>query len=170
MRRINSKGKRTATRKAQVKFGETIAILFIFFLLIVVGAVFYVRIKAVSVSREVTEFQDVKAVELSQTVSFMPEFQCTEVNVIEPSCFDIYKLNAMEKVAEDPLNKAFYLRALGKVSIEILQIYPPADKIVPYNNSPGNYTAASQSNVPISLFDVTEDEYYFGVLRITTYS
>ncbi|MBU0461888.1 MAG: hypothetical protein KJ574_04860 [Nanoarchaeota archaeon] len=170
MRRIKStKARKVCHRNAQVKFGETIAILFIFFLLIVVGAVFYVRIKAVSVSREVTEFKDVRAVELSQTISFMPEFQCTEVNVVEPSCFDLYKLKAMEKVSKDSENKAFYLRELGNVLIEILQVYPPGATIVPYNNTPGNFTLASQSNVPISLFNVTGQRYYFGVLRITTY-
>jgi len=51
--------------------------------------------------------------------AFMPEFQCTEVNVVEPSCFDIYKLKAMEQVSQEAGNQAFYLRELGKVSIEI---------------------------------------------------
>ena len=163
------KTKERISRKAQVRMGETIAILFIFFMLIVVGAVFYVKIKSVSVSRDISEFRDVRAVELSQTISFMPEFQCTEVNVVEAGCFDIYKLKAMEKVSNDSKNKAFYLRELGQVKIEILPLYPPKATIVPYNNSPGNYSVASQSHVPVSLFNVTEEKYYFGVLRITTY-
>jgi hypothetical protein len=158
-----------ATKKAQVRMGETIAILFIFFMLLVVGAVFYVRIKSVSVSRDISEFQDVRAVELSQTISFLPEFQCTEVNVVEPSCFDVYKLLAMETVSQEPENKAFYLRELGQVLIEVFKVYPPGGVIVPYNNSPGNFTLASQSNVPIALFNVSSGQYYFGVLRITTF-
>ncbi|MFQ5475144.1 MAG: hypothetical protein ACE5DM_04875 [Candidatus Nanoarchaeia archaeon] len=161
--------RRFAARKAQVRMGETIAILFIFFLLLVVGAVFYVKIKAVSVSRDISEFRDVRAVELSQTISFLPEFQCTEVNVVEPGCFDIYKLMAMEKVSQEPEHKAFYLRELGQVLIEVIKIYPSGGVIVPYNNSPGNFSLASQSNVPVALFNVSSGQYYFGVLRITTY-
>ena len=157
------------SRRAQAKMGETIVILFIFFFLLVVGAVFYVKIKTVSVSRDITEYRDVAAVELAQTISFMPEFQCTELNVVEPSCFDIYKLIAMANVSKESQNRAYYSRELGKVTIEVLQVYPPRATITPYNNSPGNFSLASQSNVPVSLFNVTNNEYYFGILRIITY-
>jgi len=154
-------------KKSQMQFGETIAILFIFFMLLVVGLVFYVKIKTASVGQDISEYKDVRAVELSQTVAFLPEFQCTEMNVVEPSCFDKYKILAMQKVSE--ANHAYYYRDLGDILIEVQQIYPFGETIVPYNSTPETFTVASQAHIPISLYDVESEKYIFGVLRITTY-
>lgn len=154
-------------RKAQLQFGETIAILFIFFMLLVVGLIFYVRIKTASVGQDISEYKDVQAVELSQTVAFLPEFQCTEMNVVEPSCFDKYKILAMEKVSQN--NFAYYYRDLGNIVVEVQQIYPAGETIVPYNGTPEEFTVASKSHIPISLYDVESEKYIFGVLRITTF-
>ena len=148
--------------------GETIGILFIFFMLIVFGAIFYVRIKSVSVTREIAEFQDVRSVELAQTISFLPEFQCTELNVVQPGCFDLQKMKAMQQIFE--ANRGFYLRELGQIKINVSQIYPPGPNIVPYDNSPGNYSSSSVSNIPISLFDVAKNKYYLGVMTVTVFS
>ncbi|MFC1723967.1 hypothetical protein ACFL0V_07565, partial [Nanoarchaeota archaeon] len=79
-------------RKAQIKMGETIAILFIFFILLVVGAVFYMNIARSSMKKDIQESYDLKAIELAQVISFLPEVQCTESNVVRASCFDLYKI------------------------------------------------------------------------------
>ena len=154
-------------KKAQIKFGETIAILFIFFFLLVIGIIFYVRIKSVSVGREITEMKDVRAVELSQNIAFLPEFQCTEMNVVEASCFDILKISAMEKVYNNHLG--YYSREFGSIKIEVEQLFPPGEILIPYDNTPDNYTQASLSQIPVALYNATSKKYSFGVLRVTAY-
>ena len=155
--------------------GETIAILFIFFMLLIVGAVFYLNIKRVTVGRDVQEQFELRAVEISQIISFMPEVQCTEANVVENGCFDIFKIQALDQIqkglSDGVMNDAalFYGRDFGTSKIEISQIYPPGQSYTIYSNEPESFKDAPITHMPISLFDPVEDKYYFGVLDVTVY-
>lgn len=157
-------------RKAQIKMGETIAIMFIFFVLLVVGAIFYMNLQRATVSREITEAYELRAVELSQVISFLPEAQCTESNVVKASCFDLYKLIGLSKVASTPEGINLYSREFGTTTIRLIKLYPSGGEWVLYDNRKANFTSAPVTNIPIMLFNTTSDKYYFGVLEVTTYS
>lgn len=157
-------------RKAQLKMGETIAIMFIFFILLIVGAVFYVNLQRSTVQREIQEAYDLRAVELAQTISFLPEAQCTESNVVRASCFDIYKLIGLSMVTATPEGLLLYSREFGTTTIDLIKLYPGGSNWTLYDNQKADFTSAPVTNIPIMLYNTTADEYYFGVLRITTYS
>ena len=149
--------------------GETIAIMFIFFLLLIVGLVFYVRISTTTTIREGGEQFERRAIEITQVISFLPEIQCTESNVVEPGCFDLFKLRGMANLVNTPGFYSFYARDFGKATIKIFEIYPNQDNFTVYDNNDGNYSEASDTNVPISIYDAESDTYEFGVMRITVY-
>ena len=156
-------------KKAQVKMGETIAILFIFFILLIVGAVFYMNMTRVSVSRDISEFKEQKAVELSQIISFLPEVRCTEANVAEAGCFDLYKLIAMSEISKTPEGMFVYNREFETTKINIKVLYPVHANWTIYERQKGNFTSASTMNIPISLYNASADSYYFGLLEVTVY-
>jgi hypothetical protein len=158
------------SRSAQVKMGETIAIMFVFFILLIVGAVFYMNLQRTTVGREISQAQELRAVELSQIISFLPEAQCTESNVVKASCFDLYKLIALGRVTATPKGLNLYAREFGTTTITLTEIYPYEGNWTLYDNRKGNFTSAPVTHVPIMLFNTSSDKYYFGVLDITTYS
>jgi hypothetical protein len=160
-------------RKAQVKMGETIAIMFIFFILLIVGSVFYMNIQRTTVSRDIQQNYELRAVELSQIISFLPELQCTEANVVTASCFDIDKILGLSAVINNPKDASallLYDREFGQVKIEVQRIYPPAETIHLYANEKPGYTSAPVTHIPISLFNASSGKRSFGVLDITVYS
>ncbi|HII72444.1 TPA: hypothetical protein HA265_06840, partial [Candidatus Woesearchaeota archaeon] len=95
--------------------------------------------------------------------------QCTESNVVRASCFDLYKVVGLSKVREDPRAGMLYMRELGNTQIRILQIYPQGSNYTIYRNEKPDFISAPVTNVPISLYNATEDAYYFGVLEITNF-
>ncbi|MBI4739178.1 hypothetical protein HY772_06500 [Candidatus Woesearchaeota archaeon] len=157
------------SRKSQLKMGETVAILFIFFILLTIGAVFYFNIKRASVTREGSEQFELKAVEITQSISFLPEAQCTESNVVKASCFDLYKLIALASLKNDPKIVRTYEREFGQSALTIRQVYPPGANYTIYENPPPQFNDASTTNIPISLYNATADRYYFGVLEVKVY-
>lgn len=159
-------------RRAQIKMGETIAIMFVFFILLVIGAVFYMNLQRTTVHREIEEAYQLRAVELAQTISFLPEAQCTESNVVKASCFDLYKLIGLSVVANKTLNPGgfdFYSREFGTTTIKLVKLYPPGGEWVLFDNPKEEFASAPVEHIPISLYNTTSDNYYFGVLEITTY-
>ena len=159
-----------SSKRAQVKMGETIAIMFIFFILLIVGAVFYMNLQRTTVYREIQEAYELRAVEISQTISFLPEAQCTESNVIKASCFDLYKLIGLSKVTQTPKGLNLYSREFGTTTIELIKIYPGGGNWTLYDNQKAEFTTAPVTNIPIMIYNTTSDKYYFGVLKVTTYN
>lgn len=157
-------------KNAQIKMGETIAIMFVFFILLIVGAVFYMNLQRATVGREIEQAYELRAVEISQLISFLPEVQCSESNVIKASCFDIYKMIGLSEMTKKPEGVNLYSREFGTTTIKLVKLYPTGGEWVLYDNQKANFTSAPVTNIPIMLYNATSDKYYFGVLEVTTYS
>jgi hypothetical protein len=157
-------------RKAQIKMGETIAIMFVFFILLIVGAVFYMNLQRSTVTREIQEAYELRAVELSQIISFLPEAQCTDSNVVKASCFDIYKLIGLSKVTATPKGLTLYEREFGTTTIKLIKMYPEGGEWILYDNRKEEFTSAPVTHIPLALYNTTSDKYYFGILEVTTYN
>ena len=160
---------RIKERKSQIKLGETIAIMFVFFILLIVGAVFYMNLQRTTVARDISEAYELRAVELAQIISFLPEAQCTTFNDVKASCFDIYKLISLGKVTATPKGLDVYSVEFGTTKIDLLVIYPFESNWTLYNNPKKDFKDAPVTHIPISLYNSSSDKYYFGVLEVTTY-
>lgn len=154
-------------KKSQISITETIAILLIFFILVALGFVFYLRISKASVKTQYETGTDLLAIEVTQKASFLPELQCSKKNVVTDNCIDILKLESATTIIDE--NKESYYDLFYNSLIEIEQIYPSPDNWILYNNEIADASAIF-TPVPILLYNPTSDEYYFGVLKVTYYA
>ena len=93
-------------KKAQIRMSESIAIMIVFFVLLVFGIVFYSQIERRNIGVAISSSQDLKAVEVAQVFSFLPEVQCTKENIVINNCFDLMKLESLRRFLSTPLQAA----------------------------------------------------------------
>ena len=164
-------------KKAQIQIGETIAVLFVFFILIVIGFIFYAKVMKGSIESEKEEFSQLKSIAIAQRVMFLPELQCSEDNIIRDNCIDILKLEAAQNMMGASANQLYYYDLLEISDVNITQIYPNQQRWSIYSRK-RDYLEAQRimdapkyvTNVPISLYNPTAKRFGFGILTIETIS
>ena len=153
-------------KKAQMQMMETIAILFIFFILISLGFIFYTKVAKGSASAKIEEFQDLSATQVQQIASTLPELQCSEQNIVKENCIDLLKAEAAPSV----LSKPEYFELLGYAKLTLQEAYPSTREIVLYSRPLPNSKDTRASYFPIALLDTHTSLTAFGVLIIEVYS
>ena len=156
------------SRKSQIQIGETIAVLFVFFILIIVGFMFYVKVIKGNIELEKDELSQLMSIGIAQRVMFLPEVQCSEDNIIIDNCIDILKLDAAQKLMKE--NEVYYYDLLEFSDVSVLQIYPTEAKWGIYSRKTEDFRNKFLTNVPISLYDPTARKHGFGVLSVETLS
>lgn len=155
-------------RKSQIQMGESIAILFIFFILVVFGFVFYMNVMRSSAKVEMEENIQLKAIGIAQKASFLPELQCSEENVRVEDCIDVLKLEAAAGLIED--NNIYFYDTFEFSKIWVEEIFPGTQEWPIYNNTPPTFKNRLSTFIPISLFNPVSKEYDFGVLAVEVYT
>ena len=148
--------------------GETIAVLFIFFILVVIGFIFYGKIVRNNLESEKDEVAQLRSVGIVERVMFLPEVQCSEDNVIKDNCADILKLDAAKQAIN--ANEVYYYDLLEYGNITISQIYPTEQSWVIYSRKLDGYKNKFVTNVPISLYDPSTRKNGFGIISIESLS
>ena len=156
------------TRKSQIQIGETIAVLFVFFILIVMGFLFYVKVIKSNIEIEQEELSQLRSVGIAQRIMFLPELQCSEDNIVIDNCIDILKLDSAQSIMKE--NEIYYYDLLEFSEINISQIYPDEAEWNVYSRKTENFRSKFVTNVPISLYDPATRKHGFGVLTIETLS
>ena len=148
--------------------GESVAILFIFFILLVFGFVFYMNIMGGSAKADLEENIQLRAIGVAQRASFLPELQCSKENVRDDNCIDLLKLNATAQLLKE--NNLYYYDVFEFSNIYVRRIFPEPEKIWQlYNNAPANYSYKLSTFIPVSLLSATSDKYDFGILVVEVY-
>jgi len=155
-------------KRAQIQMGETIAVLFVFFVLITIGFIFYVKVVKSNIEQEKDEFSQLRSVGVAQRVMFLPELQCSEDNIIKDNCIDILKIDSAQSLMKE--NKVYYYDLLQFSEVSISQIYPVEAKWEIYSRSLEGFKSKFVTNIPISLYNPSTRRYGFGVLAIETFS
>ncbi|MBI3027315.1 hypothetical protein HYY70_04315 [Candidatus Woesearchaeota archaeon] len=155
-------------KKSQIQIGETIAVLFVFFILVTIGFIFYAKVIKGNIELEKDELSQLRSVGVAQRVMFMPEVQCSEDNVIIDNCIDILKLEAAKSLISE--KELYYYDLLEFSDIKILQIYPEEAEWEIYSRKIDNFRNKFLTNVPISLYNPATRKHSFGVLAIETLS
>lgn len=164
-------------RKSQIKMMETISVLLVFMIIIVFVMIFYVNISSSSASLAKEDEANLKAVEISQKISFMPEFQCASKNIITDNCFDILKLDGFNNYVTNDIDgqisyNTTYFDMFENSKIVVAKIYPATGDIWEiYDRKPSTRKYGGKTTfIPISLYDPNVNEWYFGLLNVTVYS
>ena len=157
-------------KKSQIQIFETIAVLFVFFMLIGIGMIFYVRIYKSNLETTKYGYSQSKSVAIAQRVMFLPELQCSEDKVIKDSCIDALKIDVAKKMME--ANQIYYYDLLELSEINITKIYPNLAKVPEpttiYSRKTGMPSSSFLTYVPISIYNSTTRTYEFGILSIET--
>ncbi|MBI2647289.1 hypothetical protein HYW99_02325 [Candidatus Woesearchaeota archaeon] len=153
-------------KKSQIQISETIAVLLVFFVLIFLGLIFYVKVFRSSADIEKEEFLQIKSIGIAQRVMYLPELQCAENNVIRENCVDILKLDIAKNLISQ--NELYYYDMLEFSDVKIDEIYPAQANYELYSRELPDFKNQFVTNVPISLYEPIERRYSFGVLTIKT--
>lgn len=165
-------------KKSQLRMAETIAILFIFFLLLILGLFFYIKLQRATGAKTLERESDITSIEIVQRASTLPELQCSSGNDVEDNCIDIYKAAFLNKsISGNPNTQQYYAELFGLSKIELKILYPDdkdsfledtfftdtttgiwtEDSFTIYENpsteAEQSKLSQSRTNVPISLYN-----------------
>jgi hypothetical protein len=155
-------------KKSQVNMLETISVLAIFFVLVMLGLIFYSKALTSSIETDKEESIQLDAIRISQKISFLPELQCSQQNIVKDNCIDVQKLEAMPEIIKE--NEVHYFDQLSFSRIIVNEIYPGENEWVLYDRPLNDYNHKIATNIPISIFDPIENKNAFGIINVETFS
>jgi len=156
-------------KMSQIKMGETIAILVIFFFLLVFGYSFYAGVQQYSFKRQIARNLDLKAIQVALKASFLPELQCSIKNDPIDNCFDVEKIQVLYDMMSDTKIKSHYLSLFGASELYVKEIYPASNTYVIFNASNEDASAIVSTKIPVSLYYPKDRKYTFAVLMVRAY-
>jgi hypothetical protein len=156
-------------RKAQIKMFETIAVLVVFFFLIVFGVSFYFVMQRSSYNRQVERNSQLISIQLTQKISDIPELDCALAGIQIENCIDKIKLERLNEELQKAEAKLTYFDLLGYSKIDVRTIYPDFVDYDLYEREPDAYSSAYKNQIPMLLYDGVKRQFAFGVLEVTTY-
>lgn len=151
-------------KSAQIQMMETIAVLFIFFILVVVGFVFYAKILKGNLEQQEEESVQLNAIEVAQRASSLPELQCSEDNIVSDNCIDLLKLEAASQIMQQ--NDVYYYDRLLFSKITVNEIYPDNKEWALYSRPLEDFSNKITTSIPISLFNPIENKNSFGIMTV----
>ncbi len=180
--------KHLPSKKAQLHITETIAVLFIFFILVVFGIVFYARYQQTSLQEKKEELLASRAMDITLKTLFLPELMCTRGEAeAEDNCIDKPKLdflaNSEKSFFQENLGD-YYFSVFGYSNISIIQTYPEPQqwtiytkekiKVAENGTITKDWTRKEPTFFVITLKDQlridTLPQYSYGYITIEVYS
>ncbi len=163
---------RAKSRKAQIKMFETLAVLIVFFFILVFGVSFYFVLQRSSLNRQIERNAQLLSVQISQKVSDLPELDCALIGIQITNCVDKVKLEKLyEALDENETKQLVYFNVLGYSEVYLNTIYPTAQahnyKI--YKKKPSSPSMEYRNQIPVLFYDPVENEFAFAVLEVTAY-
>jgi len=153
-----------SNKKSQIQMMETIAVLFIFFILVLIGFVFYAQVLKSNIDVEKEESIQLNAISIAQRVSFLPELQCSEENIASDNCIDLLKLDAASKIMQE--NEIYYYDRLLFSKVTVNEIYPNPRQWTLYDRGLNNFSNKLTTNIPISILDPINKKNSFGLMTV----
>ncbi len=154
--------------KSQVQMIETIAVLIVFFFLLVVGMAVYFQLQKASFKRELRGAQEQESLQLVQRALYLPELDCSFVSIQKENCFDAYKLDLFAQMLKQESVFFDYFPVFGYSEITVKSIYPEkSEKILYSNRLEDRDVIASQS--PVLIYDAASSSYSFGIVEVKLY-
>jgi len=169
------------SKQGQIHISETIAVLFIFFVLIVFGLIFYLNYQKVALKEKSEELLVARAMDTTLKALYLPELVCTrQESELQINCMDVMKLNSAEEIMlKDP--GGYYEQIFGYANITVKEIYPDEDnewniynnpKITMVNGEPVINRRTEPTRFVIALRDYSSDgieRYSFGYVLVEVY-
>ena len=168
-------------KSAQIKMTETIAVLFIFFVLVLFGIIFYYQYQKVSLVEKQQELVAARAMDTTLKVLFLPELICTKGEAEpEDNCFDMMKLRNVNKTFKEYLTR-YYFNLFSYSRIYVTEVYPGNSTFILYDketppreNGNRSWTHREPTFFVVALKDELKgtavSEYGLGYVVVEVYS
>ena len=168
-------------KNGQARMNETIAIVFIFFVLILFGIMFFYQYQKVAIKEKNEKLLGNRAMDTTLKTLFLPELICTKGEAEpEDNCFDLMKLRHAEKTFSAHLTD-YYYEIFSYAKITVQEVYPGNKTYLLYNkekpkNEDGSqgWTRKEPTYFVVTLKDENNVEekanYGFGYINIEVYS
>ncbi len=169
--------KRSYNKRGQMQMSETIAVLFIFFILILFGLIFYYKYEESSFKQKQDEWNSRRAAETSLQALFLPELICSKGNAEpEDNCIDMNKVFSAQEMYAKHRNEYFELFSYAKISL--YQTYPSAQNWTLYEfkkeKEEGKEAGYKVTRFVVALKDETQwldgANYNYGYLEVGIYT
>lgn len=150
--------------KAQIHMMETISVLAVFFILVILGFIFYSNVLRSNFELEKEENIQLDSIKIVQKVSSLPELQCSQDSVVKDNCIDVLNLEALAEVIDQ--NEIHYFDMFSFSKITVTEVYPRDNEWLLYDKSLEDYSQKIVTNVPITIFNPIEKRNNFGVMKV----
>lgn len=164
------------TKKGQMQMTETIAVLFIFFILLLFGIIFYFRYQQSAFQEKQEELLGARAIETTLKALFMPELICSRGEAEpEDNCFDVLKLDSASATIKGHLEE-YYFELFSYAKITVHEVYPDEDEKtwILYDKPKPDYLRKEPTFFVVTLKDdlagVAQTKYSFGYISVEVYS
>ena len=155
---------------------ETIAVLFIFFVLLLFGMIFYYRYQSTAIQEQKEELLAERAMSTTLRVLFLPELMCTQFTA-EPvdNCIDGLKLRQLEGegvIQSHREDYYFELFSYATITIYEVRVGDPRHHIIYDQQKPDS------KNTETTFFVVTireqspggREEFQYGYIEVKVYA
>ena len=161
-------------RKAQIQTSETIAVLFIFFVLILFGIIFYYKYQQVAIRERGEELLSLRAMDTTLKVLFLPELICSKGEAEpEDNCVDLLKVRYANETMHQHLED-YYFDLFSYSTISIHQLYPDQHTYIIYDKPKPSFMRKESTFFVVSVRDDTRGgsnpQYGFGYVQVEAYS
>ncbi len=157
-------------RKGQINMVETISVLFIFFILVLFGLIFYFKFQDVSFAQKETERAAFNAIDLTLVTLFLPELQCSNgLAEADDNCIDVIKLRALTELMDDSVlnyRNEYYFNLFGFSRISVTEVFPNNRSWVVYDKEK---TRVTEEGDVVPDWRIKEPTYFVVTLRDSTH-
>jgi len=162
-------------KRGQIKSFETIAVLLVFFFLLVFGVIFYAQFQQSSLKRQIDQNRQIHVVNTALKIANMPELDCALTSVRKQNCFDLLRMREMGALLSDPQidvqTRLTYIQLFEFATINITALKEDGtvrESVVIYDNANVN-VSFSKMRIPMQVFDPVEKRFDFGYVEVTVY-
>jgi hypothetical protein len=151
-------------KRAQVKMFETIAVIIVFFFMLIFGLVYYNSTQTREIKQMVDDDRQLRAIEIMKTAAYLPELQCSIDNVLTANCLDKIKLESFADVSD--INRMYYSNFFSFGKIYVNETYPDEWGKVIYSNEKTTNKNKVVNFIPILIYNPIDRKYAAGVLVV----
>ena len=160
-------------RKGQMHMTETVAVLFIFLILVLFGIVFYYKYQQVALKEEQQHLLASRAMDTTLKVLFLPELMCSRLDAeSEDNCFDMLKLRSVNNTFSVYLTQ-YYFGLFSYARISVMSLYPERQEFVLYDKPKPGFTQREPTYFVVALRDEIagqgQPSYGYGYLTVEVY-
>ena len=156
-------------KKSQIQMFTTIAVLIVFFIILMFGFIFYTQVERIGLDKSQKEADARRSIAVAQIVSNLPELQCSIGAVEKGICFDLYKVLVFRYVADNNYIHYYNMFGYATINVNLINLTGTADSLYVLYNNTGNKKGFTNGYIPVSIYNATNKEFSFGVVEVKTY-